>query len=98
MPIDTPDPDFEPEWLWSTRVTAEAARAAMVTGRTSRERFEIYERLIWAAYEARNGGQSPERGGSITEATASIPGNLLQNYIEVEDNIVISGFESGDTG
>jgi len=96
MPTDTPDPDFEAEWLWGTRVTAEAARAAMVRGRTSQERFEIYERLIWAAYEARKGGQSPERGGSNSEATAPIPGNLVDDYMDAEDNI-ISGFESGDT-
>jgi hypothetical protein len=97
MPADIPDSDFEPEWLWGTRVTAEAARAAMVRGRTSQERFAIYERLIRVACEARKGYQSPERSDSITEATASIPGNLLNNYIEDEDNIIISGFETADT-
>src|SRR5215472_479072 len=53
MPADIRDPDFEPEWLWGTRVTAEAARAARVESRTSQERFKIYERLILAACEAR---------------------------------------------
>jgi hypothetical protein len=43
MPADIPDPDFEPEWLWATRVTAQAAGAATVKGRTSQERFELYE-------------------------------------------------------
>jgi hypothetical protein len=97
MPADIPDPDFEPEWLWGTRVTAEAARAARAKGRTSQERFQIYERLIFAACAARKRRESPEHSCSITGATASIPGNMMHNYIEVEDNIMISGFETADT-
>jgi hypothetical protein len=68
MPADIPDPDFEPEWLWSTRVTAEAARAARVESRTSQERFEIYERLIQAAFEARKRRDVPNPVAN-TEAT-----------------------------
>jgi hypothetical protein len=97
MHVDMPDPDFEPEWLWATRVTAQAAGAATVKGRTSQERFELYERLILAACEARKRRESPEPSGSKTEATASIPGYLAHNNIDVEDNIIISGFETGDT-
>ena len=96
MPADTPDPDFEPEWLWGTRVTAEAAHAASVKGRTPQERFEIYECLILAAHEARQRRENPEHSGSIAEATAYIPGNLLYNYVEFEDSIIISGFETVD--
>jgi hypothetical protein len=94
MPAEISDPDFEPEWLWGTRVTAEAARAAMVTGRSPQERFEIYERLIVAACEERLRRKSPEHSGSIAEATASVQRNLLYNYIETEDSIIISGFET----
>jgi hypothetical protein len=93
MPVDVPDPTFEPKWLWATRVTAEAARAAMVHGRTSQERYEIYERLILAACEERQRRKSPKPSTSIGEATAAIQGNLLYNYIEVEDSINISAFE-----
>ena len=94
MPADISDPAFEPEWLWGTRVTAEAARAAMVTGRTPQERFEIYERLIVAACEERQRRKSPEHSGSTAEPTASIQRSLLYNYIESEDSIIISGFEA----
>jgi hypothetical protein len=93
MPIDALDRDFEPKWLWATRVTAEAARAAMVQGRTPRERFEIYERLISAACEERQRRKSPELSTSIAEATASVPADLLYNYIEVDDSISISAFD-----
>jgi hypothetical protein len=96
MPDDIPDPDFEPEWLWGTRVTAEAARVASVNGRTPQERFQMYERLILAACEERQRRESPEHRGSIAEATASICGNVLYNYIEVEDSIIISGFEAAN--
>ena len=96
MPADIPDPDFEPEWLWGTRVTAEAARVASVKGRTPQERFQIYERLILAACKERQRCESPEHSGSIAEATASTPYNLLYNQIE-GDNIIISGFEAADT-
>ena len=97
MPADIPDPDFEPEWLWGTRVTAEAARVASVKGRTPQERFQIYERLILAACEEGQRHKSPDHGGSIAEAPASIPGNFLHNYVELEDSIIISGFETFDT-
>ena len=97
MPADTPDPDFEPEWLWATRVTAEAAGAATAKGRTSQERFELYERLILAACEARKRPESPEHSGSISEAAASIPGYLAHNNLEVEDDIIISGFETAES-
>lgn len=93
MPADIPDSDFEPEWLWRTRVTAEAARVASVKGRTPQERFQMYERLILAACEERQRRERPERRASIAAATASISGNLLYNHIEVEDGIIISGFE-----
>jgi hypothetical protein len=93
MPIDDPDPDFEPKWLWATRVTAEAARAAMVQGRTPQERFEIYQRLILAACEARQRRKSPQPSTSIAEATASLPAGQLYNYIEVGDSITISAFD-----
>jgi hypothetical protein len=86
------DPDFEPEWLWATRVTAEAARAAMARGRTPQERFAIYERLILAACKERGRRKSPEQRGAIAEAT-TIPGNLLYDYTEVGTSIGISAFE-----
>ena len=92
MTFDASAPDFEPKWLWATRVTAEAARAAMVQGRTQQERFEIYERLILAACEERQHRTRPEPSGPTAEATASLPGGLLYNYIEVEDSIIISTF------
>jgi len=94
MPVDVSDPDFEPKWLWATRVTAEAARAAMVKGRTPQERFEIYEQLILAACEERQRRKNPEPSTSIAEATASA--DLLYNYIEVEDSIIISGFDEAE--
>ena len=97
MPTDIPVRDFEPEWLWRTRVTAEAARVAMVKGRTAQERCEIYERLILAAFKERQHRKSPEHGGSIAEATASVSGNLLYNHLEVEEGIIMSGFEAPDT-
>ena len=86
------DLDFEPEWLWATRVTAEAAHAAMAKGRTPQERFEIYERLILAACEERGGRKSREHRGAVAEA-AMIPGNLLYDHTEVESGISISAFE-----
>jgi hypothetical protein len=93
MPADIPDPDFEPEWLWGTRVTAEAARVASVKGRTPQERFQMYERLISAACEERQRRKSPDHRRSIAEAPATIPNHLRCNYVEVEDSIIISGFE-----
>jgi hypothetical protein len=92
-----PDPDFESEWLWGTRITAEAARAASVRGRNPRERFEIYERLILEAYEERQRRESPKHGGLIAEVTASTPSNSLYNFIEAEESIILSGFEPDDT-
>lgn len=96
MPVDVTDPDFEPKWLWATRVTAEAAHAAMVKGRTPQERYEIYEQLILVACEERQRRKSPEPSTSIAEATASLPADLLYNYIEVEDSIIISAFEDAE--
>jgi hypothetical protein len=96
MPVDVPDPAFDPKWLWATRVTAEAARAAMVQGRTPQERFEIYERLILAACEERQRRKNSKPSTSIAEATASHPADLLYNYIEVEDSINISGFDESE--
>jgi hypothetical protein len=92
MPADVANPNFEAEWLWATRVTAEAARAAMVKGRTRQERFEIYERLILVACQERQRSKRSEHSGSIVEPTRSIPGN----YNESEDSIIISGFEEED--
>lgn len=97
MPADITDPDFEPEWLWGTRITAEAAHVASVEGRSPRERFEIYERLILTAYEKRQRRESPEDSGLIADASASTPGNLLSNFTEAEESIIISGFEATDT-
>ena len=97
MTLDVSDPDFEPKWRWATRVTAESARAAMVQGQTSQERFEIYERLILAACEKRQCGH-PEPSTSIAEATASIQRDLLHNFIEIDESIIISAFdEAGPT-
>lgn len=96
MPVEALDRDFEPKWLWATRVTAEAARAAMVQGRTPQERFEIYERLILAACEERQRRKNSKLSTSIAEATASHPADLLYNYIEVEDSINISGFDEAE--
>jgi hypothetical protein len=93
MSVDVPDQAFDPKWLWATRVTAEAARAAMVQGRTPQERFEIYERLILAACEERQRRKSSKPSTSIAEATASHSADLLYNYVEVEDSIIISGFD-----
>jgi hypothetical protein len=96
MPVDVPDPAFDPKWLWATRVTAEAARAAMVQGRTRQERFEIYERLILAAWEERQRRKNPKPGASIAKATASVPADLLYNYLGVDDSISISEFDEVD--
>jgi hypothetical protein len=97
MCADIPDPDFEPQWLWATRVTAEAARAAMVKGRTPREHFEIYEQLILALCNERQREKTPEHSTTIAEATAPIPGNPVYNYLEVEERIMISSFADSDT-
>jgi hypothetical protein len=99
MPVDVPDPAFDPKWLWATRVTAEAARAAMVQGRTPQERFEIYERLILAACEERQRRRNPKPSTSIAaEATASLAADLFYNYIEVEDSNIISAFDEAEPG
>jgi hypothetical protein len=97
MSADIPDPDFEPEWLWGTRVTAEAARVATEKGRTPQERFHVYEQLILSACEERQRRESPEPNGLISEPTASTRHNLLYNCIKIEDSIIISGFEAADT-
>jgi hypothetical protein len=89
---------IDPKWLWATRVTAEAARAAMVQGRTPQERFEIYERLILAACEERQRRENPKPSTSIAEATASLPADLLYNYVEAEDSIIISAFDEAEPG
>jgi hypothetical protein len=81
--------DTEPEWLWATRITAEAARAAMVNGRTPRERAETYERLILTAREERQRGKNPEPGA---KASTSISGGSLYNQIDFTD-ITLSGFD-----
>jgi len=94
MPADTSDPDFEPEWLWNTRITAEAARVAMMDGRTTPQRVEIYHRLISAACEERQRRKNPQHGGSNVEATTPIPSDVLYDDIAAWDNILISGFES----
>jgi hypothetical protein len=96
MAATVPDADFEPEWLWATRITAQAARAAMGEGRTPQERFAIYERLILAGCEERHRRTSPERGGAIAEAAASILGNPLYNDIEVDTGVDMSAFEQAD--
>jgi hypothetical protein len=94
MPADIPNPDSEPRWLWATRVTAFAARAAIVGGRTREERFEIYERLITSACEERQRSKSSQHNGSIVEDTGSMPGsNATYSYIDDDDDISISGFE-----
>ena len=93
MPHDIPDPDFEPAWLWATRVTAEAARAALVEGRTPQERFAIYERLILAACGERQRCESPEHSSSIVDAATSTPNSLLYSCIDIDNSIGISKFE-----
>jgi hypothetical protein len=97
MPINAPDPDFDPKWLWATRVTAEAARAAMVKGRTPQERFEIYERLILAACEGRQRRKNPQPSTSTGETTGSLPAGLLYNYVDVVDSIIISAFDESES-
>ena len=97
MPSDIPNPGSEPNWVWATRVTAQAARAAMAKGRTPQERFEIYHRLVLAACEEPQRRQSPEHSGSISEATALALDNLSYDYIDVEAIINISGFEESRT-
>jgi len=44
---------FEPSFIWSTRVCAEAARVALRDGKTLKERVEIYEREVAAALASR---------------------------------------------
>jgi hypothetical protein len=44
---------FEPRFVWSTRICAEAAKVALREGKTLKERAEIYEREIAAAVAAR---------------------------------------------
>jgi hypothetical protein len=44
---------FEPRFVWSTRICAEAATVALRDGKTLKERVEIYEREIAAAVAAR---------------------------------------------
>ena len=44
---------FEPRFVWSTRICAEAAEVALRDGKTLKERVEIYEREITAAVAAR---------------------------------------------
>ena len=95
MAASAPDPDFEPEWLWGTRVTAEAARAAMLEGRTRQERFEIYERVILAACEERRRHKDPGQGGAIAERAASIPDGFFDNTIGA-GAATLSGFEETD--
>ncbi len=76
MPCETSvgsaDPESDAAWLWATRVTAEAARAALATGRTPRERFEVYERLIGAACEERQRRKTRIRNGSLSSTTTAI--------------------------
>jgi hypothetical protein len=98
MPADISDPDFEPEWLWNTRVTAEAARAAMINGRTRLQRVEIYQRLISEACEARQRRKNPQHIDSNVEASPPRPGDFLYDDIAAEANIPISGFESAIGG
>src|SRR5215472_13218581 len=51
---------FEPSFIWSTRVCAEAARVALRDGKTLKERVEIYEREVAAALAAREAGDGKE--------------------------------------
>ena len=44
---------FEPRFVWSTRICAEAAKVALRDGKTLKERVEIYEREIATAVTAR---------------------------------------------
>ena len=95
MAANIPDPDFEPAWLWGTRVTAEAARVAMREGRTRQERFEIFERLISAACEKRQRHRDPGQGGAIAAKAASIPSGVFNNNIGA-GAVILSGFEETD--
>jgi hypothetical protein len=95
MTASVPDRDFEPEWLWGTRVTAEAARTAMLEGRTRQERFEIYERLISAACAERRRHKDPEQDRAIAERAASIPDGFFGNDIGA-GAVTLSGFEETD--
>jgi hypothetical protein len=93
VPANIPDPDIEPQWLWATRVTAEAARVAMVEGRTPRERFETYERLILVACEERQRRKNPQSVDPAAKAPTSISGSSFYNYVQFSDTITLSGFE-----
>ena len=44
---------FEPRFLWSTRICAEAAKVALRDGKTLKQRVDIYEREIAAAVATR---------------------------------------------
>ena len=60
---------FEPRFLWSTRICAEAAKVALRDGKTLKERVEIYEREIAAAVAARQ--------AAIVTISRGLPGILL---------------------
>lgn len=93
MPTDIADPYFEPAWLWATRVTAEAARAALTKGRTPQERFDIYERLILAACEEQQRRKSAKHNNSIVDPTPPTSANSSSSYMYTDERINISEFE-----
>ncbi|HVH82191.1 MAG TPA: hypothetical protein VM782_22530 [Stellaceae bacterium] len=71
------------DWVWGTQITAEAARIALSTGKSPRERFEIYERLILLACKQRDRRAGDIKdNGSVAEAALTVPGRSLFDYLE----------------
>src|SRR5258708_5261625 len=92
MSADFHDSDFEPEWVWNTRVTAEAARAAFANGQPSQERFELFEQLILTAGKKRTRTKSTDVGEFTSAIDTCRSGKTRGNDAGPTGNN-LSGFE-----
>ena len=69
--------DREPDWVWNTRVTAEAARAALLSSQIPQERFQLFEKLTVAACQGRK--YTNRRNEAATNEVCGSDGTLYGN-------------------
>jgi tetratricopeptide (TPR) repeat protein len=95
MSADWHASDREPQWVWNTRVTDEAARAALAKGQTPQERFELFEQIIAAACQERKSTERTRKYKLTADNTLIHRNTLYGNAAQAVRNLSdCAGYEA----